>query len=95
MLRSQHEFSACLLSPNTRPGLFASLHIGDGCLQGKLIIAGGEVGHHPPAANGYSSTVDIFDTTTRQWTVGTLAAERQYFGGAMATPNLALFGGGD
>jgi len=63
-------------------------------VEGKLIIAGGEVGHHPPAANGYSSTVDIFDTTTRQWTVGTLAAERQYFGGAMATPNLALFGGG-
>jgi hypothetical protein len=50
----------------------------------KIIVAGGELAKPSPQGGvqvqGYSSTVDIFDITTEEWTVSKLSQPRQYFG---------------
>ena len=68
-------------------------------------MAGGEIGHHPPApapkaendlhknVGGYSSSVDILNWKTMEWRVDSLALARQYFGHAAAN-GFAFFAGG-
>ncbi len=65
-----------------------------------ILMAGGEIGHHPPSAGevgaraaSYSSTVDILDTRTMQLSVAALSYPRQYFAVA-AAGGKAFFAGG-
>ena len=60
----------------------------------KVLIAGGEIHKPPRGLGGYSAVVDIFDSKTRTWTQARLSMPRQYFGGASATADIALFAGG-
>jgi len=64
-----------------------------------ILMAGGEIGHHPPAdefdarAASYSSTVDILDVRTMKLSVSALSWPRQYFAVA-AAGGKAFFAGG-
>jgi hypothetical protein len=59
----------------------------------EILMAGGEIGHHDPSANGYSSSVDILDLTTGEMRVANLSLARQYFAIA-AAGGKAFFAGG-
>jgi len=77
-----------------------ALAVGD-----EILMAGGEIGHHPPApapkaendlhknVGGYSSSVDVLNWKTMEWRVDSLALARQYFGHAAAN-GFAFFAGG-
>merc|ERR1719329_896573 len=59
----------------------------------EILMAGGEIGHHDPSANGYSSSVDILDLATGEMRVENLSLARQYFAIA-AAGGKAFFAGG-
>jgi len=69
----------------------------------KIVIAGGEIAKPPHGAlEGYSATVDVYDSETGEWTTDKLLSARQYFGAAHASgkavgagpDGVAVFAGG-